>query len=158
MKNIFFLFVLYFFFIGNVLSFAETSCTAKVTYTWHSEGEEKEREETFLEMQSSAENEEKAKEALKSIYARRQKQALEECRKKHENLSGCISSRLQSASQVLSLLSFTAKREMEKSIINDCKKQNGKCLKVNFGDIHCAVSQKEEQETNKEEGTKKKKK
>ena len=89
-------------------------------------------------VQRRSETQELAKQLLSPEVDRSKVKAGEYCRRDHENFSGCVGSKFQINASILSAVDFSARRELEKSITEDCRKAQGSCLGVTAGEPVCA--------------------
>jgi hypothetical protein len=117
---------------------AEFVCKADVTYSWK-RGEEAEAVIYFDSAKANGADEAQAKAALLEKLSPVKLKASENCRKIHENVSGCINTKLTTASASLAALSFSARRVVEEAAAADCQKQSGKCTSVSSTEPTCAV-------------------
>jgi len=143
---------------------AQVRCKADVHYSWKkkTEGQNKtaagsEEQEGRRLLFSTIEVEEETEEAgqlkIQSLLSKEAYRAREECLRRHENLSGCIAGKFQALSVTMQQLDFEARREIQKSIRQDCNNQQGECLKAFWDEISCvAVGDQEAEEGEEEKG------
>ena len=108
-----------------------------------SENKEGESQATELKVlydnvQRKGSSEEISRGLLSGILEDKKSEALKSCRELHENLSGCISGKFVSMAPVLRQLDFEARKQLEASITLDCKKNSGRCVKVEASEIQCS--------------------
>jgi hypothetical protein len=135
---------------------AQYSCESEVSYKWKpAEDEEAEREVQWSVLQSSAEDEAAAKRKLSDMLMREKSKLREICIKRHENLAGCLASKLSSMESVLSTAGFKSRQLLEEAAQKDCQSQQGSCLAVTSSEIKCeapAVEEDAEEEKEKKKG------
>ncbi len=78
-----------------------------------------------------------AKEALEVELARLKARASEACRKDHESFGGCVGVKFTSNRATLQALDFSARKELEKSLTEECRGQQGVCAAVVSSEIKC---------------------
>ena len=163
-------------FLPQSLLAAEFECVSEVKYSWEYTPPsppmtddmkqpppplEKEKYEVpFVSRRLRGATEELAKQKFQSVLDQDRLQAMTECKKNHENLSGCVSAKFLSMGSVLRQLDFNARKELESSIVEDCKLSTGRCLKAEASEITCkeVVEPVAETSEEEEEDDKKKKK
>lgn len=161
-------------------------CMATVDYEWEptNHGKENDKGKDKKKNDSKKDTEGETEASYKVQYSRRVAQASSEeeakkllsrmldkdifearlsCARNHENLSGCVAGKFQSMASVLAQLSFSAKKELEGVIQDDCRMQSGRCLMTQASEIACKdvtpkVEVAEEEEEGKEKDAKGKKK
>jgi hypothetical protein len=116
-------------------SFAEVKCASQLSYSIEKEGLL--TEVFFGEVRAVAADEALAKAKIDSDSLKSKTKALQQCRKLHENFSGCLHAKLESASGALKASSFSARKALEDSFLADCKKQQGNCKEVKNSEIKC---------------------
>lgn len=121
---------------------ADFLCKGEVSYKWMATGAEEGQSELFQAVQAESVEEEQAKAKLQERAVRVKTQALEECRREHENVSGCIASRYQQMTSVSRHLTFSGRKELEKAIAEDCKLKQGKCKEASLSEPVCEESLK----------------
>ncbi len=114
---------------------AESKCTASVSYVLEKESQN--TEVYFGEVKASAADQALAKSAIESEAAKIKGKAMQQCRKLHENVSGCLQAKLEAASQALQAASFAARKALEDSLIDDCKSQKANCKEIKVGEPKC---------------------
>jgi hypothetical protein len=117
---------------------AEFLCKADITYSWK-RGEEAEAIIYFDSVKANGSDEAQSKAALLEKLSPVKLKASENCRKIHENVSGCISAKLTTTSASLAALSFSARKVVEEAAAADCQKQSGKCTSVSSTEPVCAL-------------------
>ena len=147
---------------------AEFECSSEVSYSWiprvveEKKGEKPKRVEvkqTVVEvLRAMGESENDAKFAIQRKSERAKEEARTICQRVHEDVSGCIAGKHASSAATLKQLSFSARRELEQSIVEDCNALAGLCQKTEASEPACAEIKKDEapaEETAKEEKKKK---
>ncbi len=104
---------------------AEFECSSEISYKWKRETEEMTVyvETVFIK----GADEESAKRALGMLSKAKEGKALKLCADIHENQSGCLAARTSAHSQVLGIASYAVRKDIQKAIQDDCKKQSGEC-------------------------------
>ena len=96
-----------------------------------------------------------AKAALQKIVERWKVRASEVCSRDHESVSSCTAVKLESHASTLNALGFSARRELERSISQDCESQQGRCVEVLSSEPICrevvVAAAKDDGATGKEE-------
>lgn len=141
---------------------AEASCETSITYKWQKSPEEV-FEVFWLKIKTNEASEDEAKKKIEALIDKQKIRAMVECRRQHENLSGCIGTKYESATAILSRMGFTAREELEKAIGEDCRAVQGRCDSVHASEVKCEVEavaheEGEGEEKKEEKGKKKKKK
>ncbi len=121
---------------------ADYECLAEVSYSWTASGAEEESSESFRSVSSIAPEEQSSKDLLEEQAIRVKMQAMDECRRQHENLSGCIGSRHQQNASIIRNLTFSGRKEFEKAISEDCKARQGKCKQAVLSEPKCQALEK----------------
>lgn len=88
-----------------------------------------------VEGTSATEDEAKAK--LTDLLNKERARADAACRDLHENQTRCIAGKYGQSAGVLSMMSFSQRKEFEKSIISDCENSSGKCLGSSISEVKC---------------------
>jgi hypothetical protein len=114
---------------------AQVICKSEITYSWK-RGNDPESTIYFSSLDESAATEELAKAALTARIPREKLRASEACRKLHENLSGCIATKLQTGGS-FSELSFSARKAVEEAAKRDCDGTSGKCTAISSSTPTC---------------------
>ena len=78
-----------------------------------------------------------AKEALEVELSRLKARASEACRKDHEAFGGCVGVKFSSNRATLQALDFSARKELEKSLTEECRGQQGVCTAVVSSEAKC---------------------
>lgn len=112
------------------ISAAEFHCEAALSYKWRKDKEEVANEEFFSSVEEKGADEVSAKDALTRKIAREKSRAKEECKREHENLSGCIAAKYAAIASVLSSLGFSARKAVQDAIASDCTSIQGVCSQV----------------------------
>jgi hypothetical protein len=128
----FFLFLL----IADVhLALAEFECSSEISYKWKRETEEM---TVYVEtVFKKGDDEESSKRALDMFSKAKEGRALKLCADTHENQAGCLTARTSMHSQILNLSSYAVRKDIQKAIQDDCKKQSGECRGVLRSDAVC---------------------
>lgn len=117
------------------LALAEFECSSEISYKWKRETEEM---VVYVEtVYKKGADEESAKKALDTFSKAKEGKALKLCSDIHENQAGCLAARTSVHSQVFSLSSYAVRKEIQKAIQDDCKKQSGECRGVSRSDVVC---------------------
>ena len=119
------------------LANAESVCGTKISYKWK-QGES-EREELFTTLKSKGATEEEAKGILKSLSEKSLKDAANECKSAHENLSGCMSVRYGKLGSAYNTMAFQVRKQMDDAVKSDCEKSQGQCLGALASDEPCVT-------------------
>jgi hypothetical protein len=131
-----------------------SSCSAEVNYKWKRAGDKPLEHTIFwVKVEVEGETQARAKEKLEDSINREKKKASEQCRNLHENLSGCISSRLEGTRAVLSATDFEGRRAIQNAIFEDCKGQQGQCIETNSSNSTCRAIQDNSQKKDEPEKT-----
>jgi len=124
-----------FFVAHHHLSLAEFECSSEISYKWKRETEEM---TVYVEtVYKKGADEESAKKALDTLSKAKEGKALKLCSDIHENQAGCLAARTSVHAQVLSLSSYPVRKDIQKAIQDDCKKQSGECRGVSRSDALC---------------------
>jgi len=117
------------------LARTEFECSSDISYKWKRGTEEL---PIYVEavFQKSA-NEESAKQALGILAKTKEGKALKLCLDLHENMAGCLAGRTNVYAQALSNSNYAARKEIQKAIQEDCKRQTGECRGVVRGEAVC---------------------
>lgn len=146
---------------------AEFECSTEVSYSWvprmveDKKGEKSKKGElkrtTVEVVRATGESEDDAKSAVQRKCERAVDGARKICQRVHEDVSGCIAGKHASSAATLKQLSFSARRELEQSILEDCNALAGLCQKTEASDPVC-IERKKEEPTAEEAGKDDKKK
>ena len=143
------------------VTFAEFSCKSEVIYKWKPGEEEEVIEESWIKLEKKGGAEAEVKKSIEADIKRETEKASNTCKRKHENIAGCISSKYSSMQNVISEMSFTARRSLEEAMTEDCKQSQGKCMGASAKEIHCEEEKEDvaegEEAAEKKEDKKKKK-
>ncbi|MCS6961859.1 MAG: hypothetical protein NZT61_05085, partial [Deltaproteobacteria bacterium] len=98
-----------------VLNYAEeptnqVECSAEIKYTVEKSGELEDI--SFITVKTIAENEDQARQSLTEKTGEASKKALEDCRQKHQDISGCVAKKLQSVSHAFEKLSSQSRKAL----------------------------------------------
>ena len=146
------------------IAFAEFRCTSEVKYRWK-KTEGPEVSSFWATVQQRGATEKEAREATKGFADRERGRARDACVRQHQNLSGCITSKMASYQEAMQNLPFSARAKIEESIVSDCERSLGNCVGVDVSEPACedlapppAVEEDEEEESGKKGKGKGKKK
>ena len=114
---------------------AEFVCKLDIKYSWK-KGEE-EIVTPWASIERRGEKEDEVKEDIRQTALRQSQRAAEVCRREHENVSGCIASKINAGQATLANLGFSARKALEESMAKDCAQMEGKCLSVKSEEIKC---------------------
>ena len=116
---------------------AEWVCNSEVYYKWRkNEGEESRIFWSKHERRAPTEAEARGK--LERVLTEQGTKSRAECRREHENLSGCIAVKLGAGIAVAPVTgSFATRQELEKAVTSDCKELQGKCLELEAPEVKC---------------------
>lgn len=118
-------------------SMSDVICSSDIGYNWQKTGDENDRIVGFDHVEQQAADEEQAKAKLAIRVEDIKAKASHACRREHENLAGCISSKLQALAGPLNAASFGARKSMEDAVVSDCAGQQGKCGEITAGEVKC---------------------
>lgn len=114
----------------------EFRCSAEIKYRWQKEGAEPQI--TFwATAEKRGEAELATRELLQRAVDRERVQAAEGCVRRHQNMSGCISSKIAAFGELMQSMTFSARNKLEESIASDCEKAQGFCRGVEVSEISC---------------------
>jgi len=82
-------------------------------------------------------DESSAKSALEVEVQRQKLRAAERCKRAHESFGECVTTKLATKSSVLNSLSFSARTQAEKALMDECQIQQGRCLAVDASEPAC---------------------
>jgi hypothetical protein len=122
-------------------AFGEVICSSDLSYKWtRKEGSDPESVywKTF-EARGAVEDD--VKRGLGSVIDDYRSRALEMCKKEHENLSGCVSTKYTALANTLQQASFSARKSLEFAIAQDCQRQTGICGLVEAGEYKCITKE-----------------
>ncbi len=119
-------------------------CYLDIFYTWEQENNNKNKKkksikvkEFFKTVYSTSEDKEKASNILKENLESYKSEALDDCKRKHNNMANCISVGLRKNSKEYIYLDFNTKKLLTDSIKEDCKQKTGKCLSSTSNELIC---------------------
>lgn len=148
-----FYFHAFLFFAAATPVSAEFLCTSDISYQWRPESSkdasaptttpaaapaEAEGRKVFwrrVEARGTTEDEARLKVIEESNKERAKADVA--CVDSHENQTRCIAGKYSQNSAVLSMMSFSQRTELEKSIVQDCKNNMGRCLGAAGTEIGC---------------------
>lgn len=125
-------------------------CTTKVHYSWMPKESEQEQKEHWTTLWLDGESQKKATAELEKLADRITSEAQEHCRKRHENLSGCIAAKYSSLGPTLKALDYSARTSLEKAIVADCESVNGACKSPGYDPVTCTAAKSAEEEDDKD--------
>jgi hypothetical protein len=123
--------------LGAEQATAQVTCRADISYRV-TKGEST-TEVFFSYVERQAQDEATAKQQVLQSAAREKGRALDACRRTHQDLGGCIGSRLMAQSGTMSAVSFTARKAIEDAVKSDCELTQGTCGEVVLGESACTV-------------------
>lgn len=91
----------------------------------------------FSVVEYRAESESMAKQQMAADINRSKVRASEACRKDHEDVASCASMKFLVNAGTLNNLGFSARRELERTILDDCKASEGRCMGVEAAEPKC---------------------
>lgn len=121
--------------IIGTLAHAEFECSSAVLYRW--KRADLEHDTHWSSPTVKASDQESAKKVLDLKIAAEKERALNDCRRQHENLSGCIAERFKNLNQTYQGLSFSARKLLEDAINKDCESELGQCLEAKSSEAQC---------------------
>jgi hypothetical protein len=126
---------------------AEFGCSASVSYKWVkqsvNEGNGKAPPTAepssihFATVERKGGDEAAAKAALEVELARQRIKASEACKREHEAFGECLGTKFATHKSVIDSLGFSARREFEKALSEECRGAVGSCTAVITGDPVC---------------------
>jgi len=119
-------------------AYGDFTCRSDVSYSWKKEKEEHPSDVFSSTIQASGVTEDAAKAALADMGAREQGKAMVDCRKEHENRSGCIAAKYAANGSVIQLMKGEARKALEDAIVSDCAVAQGGCIKATIGEPKCS--------------------
>ena len=122
--------------------YAEFVCASEVSYKWKKG--EKESSVSVSRIERRGADEAAGKAALEESLSREKSDALDECRKQHENMAGCMSAKFTSNSDALRSMSFPARKQLEEAVGADCKEGQGSCTEAATSEAVCREIKKAE--------------
>jgi hypothetical protein len=84
----------------------------------------------FGSVERSGPDEEGAKRALQIEVERAKARASDECQREHESFGSCAATKLSTKAALLSSLDFSARKELQKALTEECRAQMGSCTGV----------------------------
>ncbi len=91
----------------------------------------------FFLVQRKGSDEAAAKNALQLEVQRQKTRAAERCKRAHESTGECLTTKLSIKSSTLNSLSFSARAQAERAIVEECQVQQGRCLSVDAAPVAC---------------------
>lgn len=91
----------------------------------------------FMVVARKGANEESAKAGLQTELQRQKNRAAERCKRAHESTGDCLTTKLSAKSSTLNSLSFSARSQAEKALVEECQMQQGRCLAVDASAPTC---------------------
>lgn len=91
----------------------------------------------FSAIQRTGADEAAAKQALAAEVGRQKIRASEACKRDHEGFAGCMATNMSVKASLLNSLSFSARTELEKAILDECREQQGSCASVDSAEPQC---------------------
>lgn len=91
----------------------------------------------FFLAQRRGADEAAARNALQLEVQRQKTRAAERCKRAHESTGECLTTKLSIKSSTLNSLSFSARAQAEKAILEECQVQQGRCLAVDAAAATC---------------------
>jgi len=95
------------------------------------------RKVDYALVSASGGGEEEAKVELEKQLILKKGSAMQACRHQYENTADCLAAKLDTNSSNLRTLSFSARKHLEESIAEDCKKRAATCVAVSNTEIKC---------------------
>jgi hypothetical protein len=94
----------------------------------------------FARVERSGDSEENARNVLDFEVERQKSRAAERCKRAHESVGECVTTKLSGKASTLNSLSFSARAQAEKALIDECKVQEGRCLSVDTSKAMCRAT------------------
>ena len=124
---------------------AEFVCTSSVSYKWvkqavKTEGTPQTAEPSsvhFANVERKGTDEAAAKSSLEVELARQRIKASDACKREHEAFGECLGTKYTSYKSVLDSLGFSARRDFEKALMEECRGAVGSCTAVVTADPVC---------------------
>jgi hypothetical protein len=91
----------------------------------------------FASVERSGADEAAAKALLDVELTRQKVRASEACRREHEAYGECVARKFSAHKGTTEALSFSARKEFEKAMVEECKGQVGSCVSVSSSDPAC---------------------
>ncbi len=104
---------------------------------------------TYLVLKATGTTEDNARQELQLKLPELERKALEDCKNKFENQSLCISQKLN-AVDYLTKTDLQARKMIEQMIIDECKKNIGRCKLSQENEIKCTMTDNQNQEEKNE--------
>jgi hypothetical protein len=124
--------------VSPAIAVGEFRCSAEIKYRWHKDKDATEPLVTFwATAEKRGDTEDSTRDMLGKTIDRERVQAAEACIRRHQNMSGCISSKIAAYGELMQGMTFSARKKIEDSIATDCEKDLGFCKGVEVSDIAC---------------------
>lgn len=136
---------------------AEVICETEISYKWKPAGAEVAQNVSVSRVVRRGADEAAAKLELGNAVLRESHSVRAQCRRAHENMASCLSSKYSAAQRSLDTTSFSARKAIEEAIAADCASQQGACAEVVNSEPKC-VEKLEPTPTPAESGKEDKKK
>jgi len=91
----------------------------------------------FFIAQRRGTDEATAKDALQLEVQRQKTRAAERCKRAHESTGECLTTKLSIKSSTLNSLSFSARAQAEKALLEECQVKQGRCIAVDAAPVTC---------------------
>jgi len=91
----------------------------------------------FGSLERTGSDEAAAKARLQDELNRLKIRASEACRREHEAFGTCVSTKFASNAALLSSLGFSARKEVERALTDECRGQEGTCVGVSAAEPQC---------------------
>jgi len=94
----------------------------------------------FARVERSGDSEENARNSLEFEVERQKARAADRCKRAHESVGECLTTKLSGKASTLNSLSFSARAQAEKALVEECKVQEGRCLSVDTSKAICRAT------------------
>lgn len=91
----------------------------------------------FASIERKGGDEAAAKQALAAEIGRQKIRASESCKRDHEGFGECVATKMSVKASLLNSLSFSARTELEKAVLDECREQQGSCVSVDSTEPQC---------------------
>jgi hypothetical protein len=139
------------FFLSPGEVVAEFLCSSQVHYKWAKTAVSKSEDQAtpaaspapepsivnFALVERKGADEPAAKEALEKELARVKVRASEACSRDHEGFGGCVGTKFSANKAILATLDFSARKELERALTEECRGQQGTCTSVVASEPSC---------------------
>lgn len=110
----------------------------------------------FTSIERTAGVEEVARTLIEGDVQRQRARAFERCRRAHESFGDCVSTKLSTKGMVLNSLSFSARSQVEKALLDECRSSQGECKAVTASEPVCVTIRNEKaKKSNEQDGSEK---